>query len=101
MYIVNFTLIMFIIGLAINEAIVTVAKESLNSSKPKFPNSTDVQLISDGKHIVLTWLKINGTDATESDKTPVFIVDKDDFWKTFDQLYESSNNNGRTIGLNP
>jgi hypothetical protein len=56
---------MFIIGLAFNEAIVTVAKESLNSSKPKFPNSTDVKLISDGKRIVLTWLKINGTYVTE------------------------------------
>jgi hypothetical protein len=89
------------LGLTINETIVTIAKERLNSSKPELPNFTDSKLISDGKHIVLTWLKINGTTVTESDKTPVFIVDKDDFWKTFDQLYESSNNNGRPIGLDP
>jgi hypothetical protein len=79
MHIVIFTLTMFMLGLTINETIVTIAKESLNSSKPKLPNSTDAKLISDGKHIVLTWLKINGTDVTEPDKTPVFIVDKDDF----------------------
>jgi hypothetical protein len=101
MYIVIFTLTIFIIGLTFNETIVAIANESLNSSKPKLPNSTDAKLISDGKHIVLTWLKINGTDVRESDKTPVFIVDKVDFWKTFDQLYESSNNNGRTIGVDP
>jgi hypothetical protein len=101
MHIAIFTLTMFMLGLTINETIVTIAKESLNSSKPDLPNSTDANLISDGKHIVLTWLKINGTDVTESDKTPVFIVDKDDFWETFDQLYESSNNNGRPIGLDP
>jgi hypothetical protein len=101
MRIVIFTLTLFIIGLTIAETIVTMAQQSLNDSKAKFPNSTDAKLISDGKHIVLTWLKINGTDVTESDKTPVFIVDKDDFWNTFDQLYESSNNNGRTIGLDP
>lgn len=98
---VIFTLTVFIIGLTITETIVTIAQESLNSSKPKFPNSTDVNLNSDDKHIVLTWLKVNGTDVTESEKIPVFIVDKDDFRNTFDQLYESSINNRRTIGLDP
>jgi len=101
MHIVIFTLTMFIIGLTITETIVIIAQESLNSSKPKFPNSADVNLISDDKHIVLTWLKNNGTDVMESEKIPVFIVDKDDFWNTFDQLYESSNKNGKTIGLDP
>jgi hypothetical protein len=100
-FVVIFTLTVFIIGLTITETIVTIAQESLNSSTPKFPNSTDVNLNSDDKHIVLTWLKINGTDVTESEKIPAFIVDKDDFWNTFDQLYESSNKNGRTIGLDP
>jgi hypothetical protein len=101
MHIAIFTLTMFMLGFTINETIVTIAKERLNSSKSELPNFTDAKLISDGKHIVLTWLKINGTTVTESDKTPVSIVDKDDFWKTFDQLYESSNNNGRPIGLDP
>jgi hypothetical protein len=89
MLVVIFTLAMFIIGLTITDTFVTIAQESLNSSKTKFPNSTDAKLISDDKHLVLTWLKINGTDVTESEKIPVFIVDKDDFWKTFDQLYKT------------
>jgi hypothetical protein len=60
------------------------------------PNTTDIKLSSDGNHIILTWLKTNGTDVTQSDQAAAFTVDKHDFLKAFGQLFENSK---KTINL--
>ena len=58
-------------------------------------NTTDIKKSSDDKQITLIWLESN---ETKLDNTRVFTINKYDFLKTFDELYESSNNNGKTIG---
>ena len=70
--------------------------DNLSRNNSTLTNTTDIKkIISDDKCITLIWLEPNETQA---DKTRVFTIDKYDFWKTFGQLYESSNNNSKTVG---
>jgi predicted RNA-binding protein (virulence factor B family) len=55
------------------------------------PNTTDIELGSGDKRIILTWLNTNETTITHSDQAATFIIDKRDFLKAFGQLFENSN----------
>jgi hypothetical protein len=92
--------ILIIIASSISETIAVIAQ--LNQSNINntilvpSPNTTDIKLSSDGNRIILTWLKMNGTDVTPSDQAAAFTIDKHDFLKEFGQLFENSN---KTINL--
>jgi hypothetical protein len=93
---------LIIIASTISETIAVIAQPNQSNinntilvpSPP--PNTTDIKLSPDDNHIILTWLKTNGTDVTLSDQAAAFTVDKHDFLKAFGQLFENSN---KTINL--
>lgn len=89
-------LILIIVGSTLSETIIATAQpEQLlgNNSVPIAPpsNITDIELNSDDNRIILIWLKINGTDESQSDPTPAFAIDKHDFLNVFSQLFGNSN----------
>ena len=88
---------LFIIGFVISETSIVVAQESQlnvnsarnNNNMTSIPlNSTEIELGSDDKPIVVTWPETNNTGIN---KTPVINIDNQNFWKFFDPLLENSN----------
>lgn len=88
---------LFIIGFVISETSIVVAQESQlninttrnNDNTTPIPlNSTEIELGSDDKPIVVTWPE---TNSTEIDYTPVINIDNQKFWKFFDPLLENIN----------
>ena len=51
-------------------------------------DSTNISSHSDGKQIIVTWLKVN---ETKPDTNPMITISSKDFWKTFEPLLEQSN----------
>jgi hypothetical protein len=74
------------VGFIISETLVAIAQPSGNSSHN---NTTALDLDSDGKNIVVTWLQSNKTNANS---TPTISVSNEDFWKIFGPLFELSTN---------
>ena len=78
------------VGFTISETLVVIAQPSGNSSHNNTTalNSTD----SDGKNIVVTWLRSNKTNTNSA---PMISVSNEDFWKIFGPLFELSTNTTR------
>jgi hypothetical protein len=70
----------------ISETLVAIAQASGNSSHN---NRTALDLDSDGKNIVVTWLEPNKTNTISG---PMIRVSNEDFWKIFGPLFELSTN---------
>ena len=77
------------VGFIISETLVATAKQNGNSSRN---STTALDLDSDGKNIVVTWLQSNKTNANS---TPTISVSNEDFWKIFGPLFELSTNTTR------
>lgn len=92
--------ILIIIGFTISQTNFVMAQPNqlnINNSVLIPPsNATDIELDSDDKRIILTWLKTNEKDITQSDQAAAFIIDKRDFLKAFGQLFGNLN-----ITVNP
>ena len=77
------------VGFTISETIVAIAQPNGNISRN---NITALDLGSDGKKIVVTWLESNKTNANS---TPMISVSNEDFWKIFGPLFELTTNTTR------
>jgi len=77
------------VGFIISETLVAIAQPNGNISRN---NTTALDLGSDGKNIVVTWLQSNKTNANS---TPTISVSNEDFWKIFGPLFELSTNTTR------
>lgn len=82
------------VGCVIGETSIAIAQETqlnVNTSRNNtisIPlNSTEIELGSDDKPTVVTWLDTNGSE----DNTPVINIDNQKFWKFFDSLIENIN----------
>jgi len=87
---INFTLTVvsiIIIGFIVSNITVVLAQPSdtINQDNPITSSSTTVESETDGKQIVVTWLK---PDDSSSDNTPVISISNQDFRNTFDPLLE-------------
>ena len=83
----------FTIGIGETAATITQSSQldnNLSRNSSTLTNTTDIKISSDDKRITLIWLEPN---ETQGNKSQVFTIDKYDFWKIFNQLYEPSNNN--------
>jgi hypothetical protein len=90
------------VGFTLSETVIATAQPNQlnNISMPtQAPPShtTDIKFGSDDNRIILTWLKMNGTDIAQSEPAPTLNIDKHDFLKAFGQLFENSNNNSNAI----
>jgi hypothetical protein len=74
-----------LVGFTISETMVVIAQPNGNISHN---NTTDLDLDSDSKNIVVTWLN-------ESNKTNTISISNEDFWKIFGPLFELSTNTTR------
>ena len=77
------------VGFTISETIAAIAQPNGNISRN---NTTALDLDSDGKNIIVTWLESNKTNANS---TPTISVSNEDFWKIFGPLFELSTNTTR------
>jgi hypothetical protein len=75
-----------IVGFTISETMVAIALSNGNISHN---NTTDLDLDSDSKNIVVTWLESNKTNVNSA---PMISVSNEDFWKIFGPLLEISTN---------
>ena len=75
-----------IVGFTISETMVAIALSNGNISHN---NTTDLDLDSDSKNIVVTWLE---SDKTNVNSAPMISVSNEDFWKIFGPLLEISTN---------
>ena len=73
-----------LVGFTISETMVVIAQPNGNISHN---NTTDLDLDSDSKNIVVTWLQSNKTNANS--------ISNEDFWKIFGPLFELSTNTTR------
>jgi hypothetical protein len=96
------TILSVMILFVFNESTFAVAEQSLlndnigrNISLQSSLNSTSIMLESDDKHIVITWLEENGTEANN---TPVINITSQELWKAFTPLLEISTNRTTTTG---
>jgi hypothetical protein len=71
-----------LVGFTISETMVVIAQPNGNISHN---NTTDLDLDSDSKNIVVTWLN-------ESNKTNTISISNEDFWKIFGPLFELTTN---------
>jgi hypothetical protein len=78
-----------LVGFTISETIAAIAQPNGNISRN---NTTALDLDSDGKNIIVTWLQSNKTNANS---TPTISVSNEDFWKIFGPLFELSTNTTR------
>ena len=78
-----------LVGFTISETIAAIAQPNGNISRN---NTTALDLDSDGKNIIVTWLESNKTNANS---TPTISVSNEDFWKIFGPLFELSTNTTR------
>ena len=76
-------------GFTMSDTMITMAQPNDNISRN---NTKALDLDSDGKKIVVTWLQSNKTN-TISD--PIIRVSNEDFWKIFGPLFELSTNTTR------
>jgi len=74
------------IGFMISATIAVIARPNGNISRD---NTTALDLDSDGKNIVLTWLELNNTNTNSA---PTMSVSNEDFWMIFGPLLELSTN---------
>ena len=77
------------VGFMISETMAVIAQPNGNISRN---NTTALDLGSDGKKIVVTWLESNKTNANS---TLTISVSNEDFWKIFGPLFELSTNTTR------
>ncbi len=77
------------VGFTISETIAAIAQPNGNISRN---NITALDLGSDGKKIVVTWLESNKTNANS---TLTISVSNEDFWKIFGPLFELTTNTTR------
>jgi len=75
-----------LVGFTISEIMVAIAQPNGNISHN---NTTDLDLDSDSKNIVVTWLESNKTNVNSA---PMISVSNVDFWKIFGPLLEISTN---------
>jgi hypothetical protein len=83
------------VGCVIGETSIAIAQETqlnVNTTTQNnitlIPlNSTEIELGSDDKPTIVTWLDTNGFE----DNTPVINIDNQKFWKFFDPLIENIN----------
>ena len=75
-----------LVGFTISETMVVIAQPNGNISHN---NTTDLDLDSDSKNIVVTWLESNETNTNSA---PMISVSNKDFWKIFGPLFELSTN---------
>ena len=77
------------VGFIISETLVAIAQPNGNISRN---NTTALDLGSDGKNIVITWLETNKTNTISA---PMINISNEDFWKIFGPLFELSANTTR------
>ena len=77
------------VGFIISETMAVIAQPNGNISRN---NTTALDLGSDGKKIVVTWLQSNKTNANS---TLTISVSNEDFWKIFGPLFELTTNTTR------
>jgi hypothetical protein len=77
------------VGFIISETLVAIAQPNGNISRN---NTTALDLGSDGKNIVITWLETNKTNTISA---PIIRVSNEDLWKIFGPLFELSTNTTR------
>ena len=80
------------IGSAITETMVAIAQESQSNGNISRNNITALDLDSDDKNIVVTWLESNKTNTNSA---PMIRVSNEDFWKIFGPLFELTINTTR------
>jgi hypothetical protein len=68
---------------------VAIAQESQPNGNISRNNITALDLDSDDKNIVVTWLESNKTNTNSA---PMIRVSNEDFWKIFGPLFELSTN---------
>ena len=74
------------VGFTISDTMVAIAQLNGNISRN---NTTALDLDSDGKNIVVTWLESNKTNVKSAQ---IISVSNEDFWKIFGPLLELSTN---------
>ena len=77
------------VGFIISETLVAIAQPNGNIIRN---NTTALDLGSDGKNIVITWLETNKTNTISA---PMINISNEDFWKIFGPLFELSTNTTR------
>ena len=77
------------VGFIISETQVVIAQPNGNIIRN---NTTALDLGSDGKNIVITWLETNKTNTISA---PMINISNEDFWKIFGPLFELSTNTTR------
>jgi hypothetical protein len=75
-----------LVGFTISETMVVIAQPNGNISHN---NTTDLDLDSDSKNIVVTWLESNETNTNSA---PMISVSNKDFWEIIGPLFELSTN---------
>ena len=76
-------------GFTMSDTMITMAQPNDNISRN---NTKALDLDSDGKNIVVTWLEKNETNTISA---PTISVSNEDFWKIFGPLFELSTNTTR------